>query len=106
MIAGAGSACRAGRQYQEATRTWVEAGVEDFEDLDVVRCPEWVGDDLGLEGNRCGLPQHVLPERVEVIRLAHPGLVIGRHGFRHGSSLVRTKLAIAAAFSLRPVRIR
>jgi len=59
----------------------VEARVEDFEDLDVVRCPEWIGDDLGVQRNGGRLPQHVIPERVKSCGLSTLDTLIRRHRF-------------------------
>jgi len=64
----------------------VDAGIEDLEDLDVLRCPEWVGQDLRLQWNGRQLSQDVAPEYVEVIGLPDLRPEVPGYSVRHGLS--------------------
>ncbi len=63
-----------------------EAGVEHLEHFDFFRGPERVRNDLRVQGNRCSLVQHTVPERIKVSWFFHSGLVVDWHRLRHDVS--------------------
>src|SRR5262249_59644904 len=75
----------------------IQARVEHLEHLDLVRRPERIGLDVRVERNRRRLPEHLLPERVEVVGLAYFRSVALRDGFGHWSIL---SLAYPLAYPL------